>query len=214
MNEFIYFGHKTKDVNIENKGKVSKKKAVGWSTCRHLFASRTLQIESWLFWLAEGRRRRLEKYAHILIGPTRRLVINFEMPALMPMQIIACPLYESKVEGTGVMDGCVWLPCGRLQSRRRHTTCDRDLSLAVACTVFSFILATARLLEGTAQPTIHSLLTTMSTEALLTFSNPHNPSGVPRRERIPPSANRMEANGGRVLKCKNSEKWPKYPCTC
>lgn len=72
--------------------------------------------------------------------------------------------------------------------------------VAVTCTVFSFMLATARLLEGTAQPTIHFLLTTMSTEALLTFSNLHNPSGVPRREKIPPSAKRMEANGGRLLK--------------
>lgn len=42
----------------------------------------------------------------------------------------------------------------------------------------------------------------MSIEAPVTFSNPHNHSGVSQRDRIAPSANTVEAYGGHALKLK------------
>lgn len=42
-------------------------------------------------------------------------------------------------------------------------------------------------------------------EALLTFSNPHNPPGVSQGERIPPGANTMEAYAARVMSWKTGQ---------
>lgn len=60
----------------------------------------------------------------------------------------------------------------------------------------------------------HSLLTTTFMEARVTFSNSHNRCGVSRKEKIPPSANTMEAYGGHVLIKKEKEIQRKKNISC
>lgn len=45
----------------------------------------------------------------------------------------------------------------------------------------------------------------MSVDMMVTFPNPRNRSGVSHRERIPPSAKKMEAQSGHILKRKKTE---------
>lgn len=47
---------------------------------------------------------------------------------------------------------------------------------------------------------------TKNLAALVTFSNPHNGSGVSQRETVPASADTAEACGGHVLQCKKTKK--------
>lgn len=50
---------------------------------------------------------------------------------------------------------------------------------------------------------IHFLLATMSTEAPVTFSKPHNFFGDSQGETVPPTGNTIDACGGHVFDCRD-----------